>query len=181
MCGVDPHRMYSPAYTFELYGSNLTVPKVSQENMALPRNFSWLKQGRLAGCAKPETELELKAVKDEGVKAIVSLTGTPLNPDIVSRLGFDYLHTHISGAPTTNQLHEIISFIEEKNAQSRPVLVHCGEGIGRTGTVLAAYLVYHGLGADEAIKRVREKRPGSIENLDQENAVGQYERMLRNV
>jgi atypical dual specificity phosphatase len=123
----------------------------------------------------------LEGLKKERVKAIVSLTGTPLNPEVVSRLGFEYLHAHISGAPTINQLDEIVRFIELKNAELKPVLVHCGEGIGRTGTVLAAYLVYHGMAAEEGIKRVRQLRPGSIQNLEQENAVRQYERTIRRV
>ncbi len=147
----------------------------------LPKNFSWLEQPKLAGCARPESEVELRGLKDHGIKAIISLTGTPLIPEIVDRLSFDYLHSHISGAPTTTQLHDIIQFIEEKNRESKPVLVHCGEGRGRTGTVLAAYLVFHGLSADEAIRRVREKWPGSIENLEQENAVREYGRILRKV
>ena len=124
-------------------------------------------------------EAELKAVKEQGVQAIVSLTGTPLSPNVVSRLGFQYLHSHISGAPSIEQLDHIIQFVERENAHSKPVLVHCGEGKGRTGTVLAAYLVYHGLSADEAIRMVREKRPGSIENLEQENAVREFEKHLK--
>jgi atypical dual specificity phosphatase len=107
------------------------------------------------------------------------LTGTPLNPDIVSRIGFEYLHSHISGGPSIEQLDEIIKFVEQQNAKSKSVLVHCGEGKGRTGTVLAAYLVYHGLSADEAIRVVREKRPGSIENLEQENAIREFEKHLK--
>lgn len=147
----------------------------------LPRNFSWFEQGKLAGSARPESEAELKGAKNEGVIAIISLTGTPLNPGVVERLGFEYLHAHISGAPNVNQLDEIVRFIEQKNAESKPVLVHCGEGTGRTGTVLAAYLVYHGLAADEAIKRVRQKRLDSIQNPEQEIAIRQYEKMLRNL
>ena len=145
----------------------------------LPGNFSWLEKSKIAGCARPVTEGELKAVKEQGIQAIVSLTGTPLNPDAVSRIGFEYLHSHISGAPSIKQLDHIIQFVERENAQSKPVLVHCGEGKGRTGTVLAAYLVYHGLSADEAIRMVREKRPGSIENLEQENAVLEFEKHLK--
>ena len=133
----------------------------------------------LAGCARPKSEAELHGLKREGVKAIVSLTGTPLYPDPLNRLGFEYLHSHISGAPSPIQLHEIIQFIDEQNAQSKPVVVHCAEGKGRTGTVLAAYLVYKGLSANNAIQKVREKRPGSIENLDQENAIRIFERTLR--
>ena len=147
--------------------------------LVLPRNFSWLERAKVAGCARPESEAELNAVKAQGVQAIVSLTGTPLNPEIVSELGFDYLHSHISGAPTIQQLDEIVKLIEAKNAQSKPVLVHCAEGRGRTGTVLAAYLVYHGLKADDAIQVVRQKRPGSIESPEQENAIHEFERFLK--
>jgi atypical dual specificity phosphatase len=146
---------------------------------ALPKNFSWLDRSKLAGCARPETESELRALRRQGVEAIISLTGTPLLPSTVNRLGFEYLHSHISGTASPVQLHDIIQFIEEENAKGKPVLVHCGEGKGRTGMVLAAYLVYHGISADEAIKQVRSKRPGSIENLDQENAVRVFERNLK--
>ena len=149
------------------------------ERTVLPRNFSWLIESKLAGCARPESETELKGLKSEGIKAIISLTGTPLNPEPLNHLGFEYLHSHVSRAPPPTQLHEIIQFIEEQNAQSKPVLVHCGEGKGRTGTVLAVYLVYKGLSADDAIKKVREKRPGSIENLDQEKAIRIFEGALR--
>jgi len=149
------------------------------ERIVLPRNFSWLVESKLAGCARPESEAELNGLRSEGVKAIISLTGTPLYPAPVNRLGFTYLHSHISGAPSLVQLDEIIHFIEEQNAQSKPVVVHCAEGIGRTGTVLAAYLVRKGMTADDAVNKVREKRPGSIQNLEQENAIRMLERTLR--
>lgn len=145
----------------------------------LPGNFSWLERNKIAGCARPVTEGELKAAMEHGVRAIISLTGTPLTPDAVSKLGFEYMHSHISGAPNNEQLDEIIKFIEEKNAQSKPVLVHCGEGKGRTGTVLAAYLVSHGMSADEAIRTVRERRPGSIESPEQENAIREFEKHVK--
>jgi len=146
----------------------------------LPGNFSWLEKSKIAGCARPVTEGELKAVKQQGIQAIVSLTGTPLNPDAVSRLGFAYLHSHISGVPSIEQLDEILKFVDGQKSESRPVLVHCGEGKGRTGTVLAAYLVYHGLAADEAIRKVREIRPGSIESAEQESAIREYEKHVKN-
>ena len=152
-----------------------------ESDPTLPKNFSWLLHSKLAGCARPETEAELKALRREGIRAIISLTGTPLIPSIVERLGFNYLHSPISGTASPVQLHDIIGFVEAKNARGEAVVVHCGEGKGRTGMVLAAYLVYHGIGADEAIKQVRSKRPGSIENPDQEDAIKMFERSLKEV
>lgn len=45
-------------------------------------------------------------------------------------------------------------------------------GLGRTGTLLACYLVRReGLDAGEAIVRVRRIRPGSVETREQAQAV----------
>ena len=145
----------------------------------LPKNFSWLERSKLAGCARPESKGELLALKEQGIKAIVSLTGTPLNPEMVNELGFEYLHSHMSAEPTIEQLSEILRFVERMNAQSKPALVHCGEGKGRTGTVLAAYLIYHGQGADEAVNKVREMRPGSIQTTEQEKALRKFEQHVK--
>jgi atypical dual specificity phosphatase len=51
-------------------------------------------------------------------------------------------------------------------------------GWGRTGTLLAAYLVSEGMSADEAIYQVRKKRPGSIETFGQEQILHIYEQSL---
>ena len=149
------------------------------DDRGLPRNFGWLVESKLAGCGRPETEAELSALKAIGIKVIVSLTGTPLPPDPVSTYGFEFLHSPISGVPSPLQLSEIIDFVDAQNAESKPVLVHCGEGKGRTGTVLAAYLVSKSLASDNAIRRVRDLRPGSIENIEQENSIRLFEKTLR--
>jgi atypical dual specificity phosphatase len=145
----------------------------------LPRSFGWLERFKIAGCGRPDSEAQLNALKEKGIRAIVSLTGTPLDPEVVSRLGFEYLHSHMSGAPTIEQLQRVLRFVEERNAESKPVLVHCGEGIGRTGTVLAAYLISHDQEAAEAIRKVREERPGSIQTPEQEKILHEFERFVR--
>ena len=144
----------------------------------LPRNFSWLEKSTLAGSSRPETEAELLMAKNEGIRAIVSLTRTPLNPEIITRLGLVYLHEPISSAPPSEQLKKIIQFIMKQKTLSNAVLVHCTEGMGRTGTILAAYLVHHGSYADDAIRMVREKRPGSIQTLEQENTIREFEKIV---
>ena len=49
--------------------------------------------------------------------------------------------------------------------------MHCGAGIGRTGTMIACYLVDKGFSAEEAIQLVRQARPGSIETREQEQVI----------
>jgi atypical dual specificity phosphatase len=150
---------------------------VSQERK-LPRNFSWMESSVIAGCGKPESVVELEAAKKMGVAAIVSLTSTPLNPDVINRLGFAYLHSPLVNMPSTQQLTQITQFIDSQKSQSHPVLVHCGEGKGRTGMVLAAYLVCQGMHSDDAIRLVREKRPGSIQTAEQENLIHDFEKVV---
>lgn len=49
------------------------------------------------------------------------------------------------------------------------VLVHCKGGLGRTGTVAARLLVELGVDPEEAIRRVRDARPGAIDHPVQED------------
>ena len=144
----------------------------------LPRNFSWIEQAVIAGSGRPDTEIELRSVWGEGVRAILSLTSSPLNKDTVRQVGFDYLHEPIQNAPTLEQLHKIMTFITTQKSQSKPILVHCAEGVGRTGTVLAAYLVHSGSLADDAVRRIREKRPGSIQTPEQERVIHEFEKVV---
>lgn len=59
------------------------------------------------------------------------------------------------------------------------VAVHCFHGRGRTGTILACYLVKtRGMAAKDAISYVRRERPWSVETRDQEETVYVYEQNI---
>lgn len=50
---------------------------------------------------------------------------------------------------------EILPFLADSEAKKMPVLVHCSGGLGRTGHVLAAWVVYrYGLPIEEALRGV---------------------------
>jgi atypical dual specificity phosphatase len=60
-------------------------------------------------------------------------------------------------------------------------MVHCSGGRGRTGAILAAYLIKKGnvLGAEQAIDKLRKIRAKSIQSKDQEDIVFSYEKYLK--
>jgi atypical dual specificity phosphatase len=62
-------------------------------------------------------------------------------------------------------------------------MVHCSGGKGRTGTILAAYLIkkeQDSISAKQAIDRISKIRGGeSIQSKDQEEIVLSYEKYLK--
>lgn len=81
--------------------------------------------------------------------------------------------------PGVDTLANGVSFIEGQVEEGRVVLVHCLAGEGRTGCVLAAYLVKERrVGADEAIRTLRQVKPAFVE-WPQEKAIFDYAAFLR--
>lgn len=150
--------------------------------MPLPSNFSFVWNNLLAGSAHPAASGNLGAtlasLSERGISAVLSLTETPLDFAPLREFGFDYLHLPIDDftAPSPEQIEQAIAWLDEQLDASHGTLVHCHAGIGRTGTILACYLVHRGMDAAAAIKLVRRLRPGSVEIYAQEYAVYQYAR-----
>jgi atypical dual specificity phosphatase len=147
-----------------------------------PTNFSWVIEGKLAGCGLPVTEDEFKWVVDKGIKSIVTVREVPLPSEWFDAGDTDYMHLRIEdfGAPTMEELDEVVDFIDKKIRTGKPVLVHCAAGKGRTGAVLAAYMVKkQNLTAKQAIEKIRIMRPGSVQSITQETALSMYEKYLK--
>jgi atypical dual specificity phosphatase len=79
-------------------------------------------------------------------------------------------------APTQDDLDRCLATIRRAHDKLMAVGVHCGAGLGRTGVVLACYLVTKDMTAKNAMARVRRLRPGSIETPAQEEAVTEFAR-----
>ncbi|XP_063063889.1 protein tyrosine phosphatase domain-containing protein 1 [Engraulis encrasicolus] len=66
--------------------------------------------------------------------------------------------------------------------QEGKVAVHCHAGLGRTGVLLACFLVYSTrMSADQSIQWVRDKRPNSIQTRGQLQCVRQFAQFLEPV
>ena len=136
--------------------------------------FSWVIEDKLAGMDHPgERPRAFARLKAEGVGAVVTLTERPLPLHLVEQHGLAYLHLPIPNfaPPQPDQVFRFIEFCEQNIQTGRAVAAHCLAGCGRTGTMLACYLVWQGTEPTEAIRMLRTLRPCSIETFEQEMAI----------
>jgi atypical dual specificity phosphatase len=160
----------------------MLVRKIYSLVFGKPSNFSWLRPGKLAGSGMPYGQRAFRWLRDHGVSAIITLTAEGLDERTLQQLGYTYNQQPlVNRAPADPpKLDEAVNFITSQLAEGRRVLVHCQAGQGRTGMVLAAYLVKsEGMSAEDAITEVRRLRPGSLKRAPQREAVKRYEEYLR--
>ena len=85
--------------------------------------------------------------------------------------------------PPLEVLDNIVDYINIKiTKEKKPLVVHCAAGKGRTGTILAAYLLKQdNISSHDAIKKIRSLRPGSIQSKVQEEILHEYETFLKGI
>jgi len=144
------------------------------------RNFSYLLSGVLAGASMPRGKEDLEYLVKQGIKVLVTAMEDTLDEQMIEAVGLDYHYIPILpyGTPSLQQIYEFIELVNRNRQKNRPVAVHCYMGWGRTGTLLAAYLISEGMSASDAIDEVRNKRPGSIETGGQEQVLFIFEQAL---
>jgi len=146
-----------------------------------PSNFSFIDE-YVAGSAYIYSPEEVEWLHRKGIKVVISLV--PLTQDVkekLKQLGIKNYTLPVEGlsAPPIEELARIIDIIWTHVKRKEKILVHCLMGCGRTGTVLAAYLVSKGMGPAEAIDELRSKRPCSIETQQQYDTVWFYSSYIR--
>lgn len=122
---------------------------------------------------------DLPQLHAEGIRAVVSLVNNPNDGLLFHEAGFDFLCVSIPDfhPPGPEQASQVVRFIEKMKSENKPVVVHCHAGYGRTGTLLAAYLISAGKSAKQAIDDVRFARPGAIETQGQAQFLHDWETM----
>lgn len=149
--------------------------------------FSWIIDKQLAGMPCPggsgRLEDDLSFLKEQGIDLLVSLTTDALDSSLLAKHKIESLHLPVQDfhPPTLAQQVEFVAKTTQTLSDGGRVGVHCTAGIGRSGTMLATYLVHLGDTADDAIAKVREFRPGSVETAAQEEAIRAYHEHLKRV
>ncbi len=83
-------------------------------------------------------------------------------------------------ATTTDFVFKIVKQMSFSLANGNKVAVHCHAGRGRTGLIIAAWMIYNdNISAKEAIKIVRSKRKEAITKKSQERLLYQFEKEIK--
>lgn len=102
---------------------------------------------------------------ERGIGLVVRLNSELYSPSYFTALGIKHLDM-IFDDGTCPPLHLVRKFVNLAHtaiAKQRGIAVHCKAGLGRTGCLIGAYLIYrHGFTANEIIAFMRFMRPGMV-------------------
>ena len=92
----------------------------------------------------------------------MDLEGSHPRPD-----GVDvYVQWPIDDGPPPEHavLVALADLIGDLRKAGKRVLIHCAEGMNRSGLIVAAVLIREGMHPEEAIELIRARRPGALAN-----------------
>jgi atypical dual specificity phosphatase len=147
-----------------------------------PKGFIWIVDGVLAGCPMPGVSspisYDLGLIASIGVTYLITLTEEDLDQEELEVSGLRNLHLPIYDreTPSLNQMHMLLFKMQKLIDDGEVLAVHCLAGIGRTGTVLAAWMIKEGgITADESIKRLRLINSSFVQTKMQEDFLVDFE------
>jgi len=166
----------------------------------IPQNLYWVIPGELIGMGCPLKRKHIENLHNiYGVTLVINLRECATPQQLFNGTPVINIHIPIKsfGVPTPNQAEQFINHLQQTLGNRAPdedtpeqntneskregsggvVAVNCRGGKGRTGTMVACYLVHReGITAREAILRIRALSPTSLETRGQEEFVEEFYR-----
>lgn len=102
---------------------------------------------------------------ERGIGLVVRLNSELYSPSYFTALGIKHLDMIFDDGtcPPLNLVRKFVNLAHTTIAKRRGIAVHCKAGLGRTGCLIGAYLIYrHGFTANEIIAFMRFMRPGMV-------------------
>jgi protein-tyrosine phosphatase len=107
-----------------------------------------------------------KAIEDHSITAVIDLDGDVDFgiPNIPNHMLYVYFPICDDCLPDLNKLHALANLGARLVANGEKLLVHCGLGFNRSALVAGLVLTYLGMKGQDAVARLRERRPGALFN-----------------
>ncbi|KAF9765240.1 hypothetical protein IL306_002524 [Fusarium sp. DS 682] len=108
----------------------------------------------------------LKHFSEKNIGLVVRLNSQLYSPSYFEALGIQHLDMIFDDGtcPSLSTVRKFIRLAHETiTVRKKGIAVHCKAGLGRTGCLIGAYLIYrHGFTANEVISFMRFMRPGMV-------------------
>lgn len=151
-------------------------------------DLNWIIPGKMLAFKTPEDKVRdlyqkppetyFDYFRSHNVKLIVRLNYRTYDRKKFLDNGFNHqdLYFEDGSSPSLEIMHKFLNICEKTDGA---VAVHCKAGLGRTGTLIACYLIKHfNFDSREAIAWARICRPGSVIG-PQQSFLEQHEQLLR--
>lgn len=119
--------------------------------------LKWVNEQIAVGYA-PRSKNDIETVTKAGIEAVLNLCAECYDLyEMEVAVGFSVYWLPISeeSAPTLSQMREAFNWMDTLLKQGKKVLVHCRFGVGRTGTLIIAWMLNQGHTIDDALEMLK--------------------------
>ena len=105
-------------------------------------------------------------IHKSGITAVIDLEGEIDHdiPTVPNQMLYIYFPIYDDALPDLQKLHAVAKLAASLVEKGERVLSHCGLGLNRSALVAGLTLTYLGMSGQEAVRLLREKRPGALFN-----------------